>query len=68
MTSSPFAKSRMHKQLIVGGVVSWIITVWLHAAWLPQELSIAVQLAVITCGQEPLVTNVTEYVMLLGAQ
>ena len=44
----------MQVQLKIGGVVSTTVTVWLQEAVVPQE-SFAIQVLVITCGQEPLV-------------
>ena len=45
-------------QFNTGGVVSTTVTVWLHEARCMQ-LSCAVQVRVITCGQVPLVVVVT---------
>jgi hypothetical protein len=45
----------MQVQFNTGGVVSTTVTVWLQEAVVPQE-SLAIQVLVITCGQEPLVT------------
>ena len=47
-----------HWQSSTGGVVSTTVTIWLHEARTPQP-SRAVQVRVITCGQEPLVVVVT---------
>src|SRR3974390_2615323 len=42
-------------QFSVGGIVSTIVTVWVHWSWFPQS-SIACQVRVMTSGQVPFVT------------
>jgi hypothetical protein len=43
------------EQVKTGGVVSMLVTVWLHVLLLPQQ-SYATQVRVMICGQVPLVT------------
>src|SRR5580765_3546486 len=58
------AKSRMQLQLIIGGVVSTTVTVWLQVFVCPQS-STPCQVCVMTHGQLPLVTVPTTVIVTL---
>ena len=55
LQSKPQATVLLVEQLIVGGVVSTTVTVWLQVFELPQG-SVATQVRVMICGQVPLVS------------